>query len=99
MATIEAKQGEDFAVVSTNSFATDGARVPEFFTKSGWLSGQALACGYVESAEGVRLGKQGDEFSVWDGEGEWKNYSKLNEARKEFVREVKARLREELANS
>lgn len=99
MATIEAKLGQDFTVVATNSFATDGMENSEFFTKSGWLSGYALNCGYVESAEGVHLGSQEGEFTVWDNDGEWLAFGKLNEARKYFVREVKARLREELARS
>lgn len=94
MATIEAKQGEAFAVVSTNSFKTDGEKNPEFFTKSGWLSGQALACGYVESAEGFTLGLDG-EFHV-KGDGQWESFDKLNLARKHFVRLVKAKLLEEL---
>ena len=94
MATIEVKQGEGFAVVSTNSFKTDGDRVPEFFTKSGWLSGQALACGYVESAEGFTLALDG-EFHVRGG-GQWETFDKLNLARKHFVRLVKAQLLQEL---
>lgn len=97
MATIEAKLGEDFATVATNSFATDGAKHAEFFTKSGWLSGYALGCGYVESAEGVTLAAEAGVFHVRDGLGDWKVYERLNEARKDFVKLVKDRLREGLA--
>lgn len=97
MATIEAKLGEDFATVVTNSFATDGATSAWAFTKSGWLSGQALGCGYVESAEGVTLGAEGGVFHVRDGLGDWKVFERLNEARKHFVKVVKDRLREKLA--
>lgn len=92
MATIEAKLGEDFVVVATNSYATDGERVAWAFTKSGWLSGQALACGYVESAQGFTLGAEGGVFHV-KGWGVWESYESLNLARKEFVKLVKENLR------
>lgn len=96
MATIEAKLGQDFTVVATNSFATDGESSPEFFTKSGWLSGYALGCGYIESAEGVTLGAEHGVYVV-KGDGDWKVFGRMNEARKYFVKEVKARLRKDMA--
>lgn len=95
MATIEAKLGEDFIVVATNSYATDGERVPEFFTKSGWLSGYALGCGYVESAQGFTLGLEGGVFHL-RGWGVWESFESLNLARKAFVALVKENLRNEL---
>ena len=98
MATIEAKLGQDFAVVSTNSFATDAEREPWAFTKSGWLSGQALGLGYVESAEGFTLAGGHGQFTV-EGHGEVKAFESFNQARKHFVKAVKARLREELAEA
>lgn len=92
MATIEAKVNEDFVVVSTNSWVTDGTVVPEYFTKSGWLSGQALALGYVERAEGFWLSLEGGVLHV-KGNGVWESFDSLNEARKYFVAQVKESLR------
>ena len=96
MATIEAKLGQDFAVVATNSFATDSGVTPWAFTKSGWLSGRALELGYIESAEGFTLALTGGQFVVY-GHGESKVFEVFNLARKHFVKVVKARLREKLA--
>lgn len=95
MATIEAKLGEDFIVVATNSYATDGERAPEFFTKSGWLSGYALGCGYVEKAADVWLSAEHGVFVVKTFVNT-EAFESLNQARKEFVRLVKMGLREEL---
>jgi hypothetical protein len=75
----------------------------ELYTDSGWLTGHGLALGYVEEAEGIRLGRTGDAIWVmgWLYEGAiWESFQvfpSLNLARKAFTAHVKESLREKMS--
>ena len=91
-------------IYNTNSFNQDYPKHPKFYTKYGWLSKYALACGYIEwynfDDGWVNLELNGcyhvKQYGI-DDHAYWETFRTWYEARNYFVKLIKLTKRKEKA--
>lgn len=101
MAEITVRYKGDFETVHTNAYQTDTRRsdwtaedTRKFYRPNQWLSSYSLACGYMESAAGYTL--YFESVHHVKGNGVWESFDTYTEAKKFFVKLVKAEIKAHL---